>query len=544
MAVDWLDFCVAIDSIPGGASCGPDGLSAIIMKKGKVPISRMLCKIFRTSLDTGKIPIMLKSAFISGIHKGGSRSAPVNYRPISLTSHAVKSMERVLRKVLVNYLDYNLKLDPNQHGSRAGRSTLSQLLQHHDEILSALENGENLDCVYLDFSKAYDKVDHGILLHKLRAIGITGKLGRWIANFLSERKQQVLVKGRKSEVAILKSGVPQGSVLGPLMFLLFIGDISKDVTASTLIYVDDAKVKDPIRKIEDVENFQDNLDKIYSWAHNNNMQFNGDKFLLLRYGKNRKIHEETVYFTSEMENVIDQTNQCRDLGVIMEETASFDAHIDKVCKKVRQKCGWLFRTFYSRNPAFLRHMWNTIIQPHIDYCSQLWAPQEGGQLEKIERLFKNFTSKIPGLKNLSYWERLKEIKLNSMQRRFERYKIIYMWKIRQCLVPNCGVNFTETEDKGVQAMVRNLKPFARKLRADSFQESGAILFNCIPKHLRNLKKIGLDEFKEKLDAFLTKIPDHPKIDGLIPVPLDPTTVRHSNSLSHQVQHQARWGTQD
>ena len=113
------------------------------------------------------MPNILKSAYISGIHKGGSRVIPVNYRPISLTSHIVKTMERVMRKALVSYIEYYNMFDPHQHGSRAGRSTLSQLLQHQDEIISALEEGENLDYIYLDFSKAYDKVDHGILLHSL-----------------------------------------------------------------------------------------------------------------------------------------------------------------------------------------------------------------------------------------------------------------------------------------------------------------------------------------------------------------------------------------
>ena len=117
-----------------------------------------------------------------------------------------------------------------------------------------------------------------------------------------------------------------------------------------------------------------------------------------------------------------------------------------------------------------------------------------------------------------------------------------MWKIKKGLVPNCGVIFTETEEKGVQVTIRPLKPFARELRKTSFQESGAILFNCIPKDLRSMKNVDLDQFKDKLDCFLTNIPDQPKIDGLLPVSLDPTSVMHSNSLPHQVRHQARWGT--
>ena len=213
-------------------------------------------------------------------------------------------MERVLRRALVGYLELYNKLDPQQHGSRAGRSTLSQLLQHQDEILSALEEGANLDCIYLDFSKAYNKVDHGILLHKLKAMGISGKVGRWIMNFLLDRRQQIIVNGSKSSISFLRSGVPQGSVLGPMLFLLFIGDISKDVSASTLVYVDDSKVKDKIHTEEDVSKLQDNLDKIYLWERENNIKFNGDKFQILRYGRNKDIIEDTCYFTGNMDFII------------------------------------------------------------------------------------------------------------------------------------------------------------------------------------------------------------------------------------------------
>ena len=460
----------------------------------------------------------MKSADVTGIHKGGSRANPANYRPISLTSHIMKSMERVLRRALVGYLELYNKLDPQQHGSRAGRSTLSQLLQHQDEILSALEEGANLDCIYLDFSKAYDKVDHGILLHKLRAMGISGKIGRWIMNFLLQRRQQVLVNRNKSSISYPRSGVPQGSVLGPMLFLLFIGDISKGISASTLVYVDDSKVKDQIKTEEDVEKLQNNLNLIYQWEERNNMKFNGDKFQLVRYGQNQEIKENTCYFTGDMEYIIAEVESCRDLGVTIENSAKFDLHIEQVCKKVRQKCGWVLRTFYSRDQQFLRHMFNTLIQPHIDYCSQLWTPEEGPQLDKVEKLLKNFTSKIPAVKELPYWERLRSLKMNSEQRRLERYKVIYTWKILQGMVPNCGIEVSESNERlgrrcKIPKLQKKATPAVQKLRDTSFQVSGPKLFNCLPKWLRNKRSLTIDEFKEKLDSILAKVPDEPRIGG-------------------------------
>ena len=232
--------------------------------------------------------------------------------------------------------------------------TLSQLLKHQDEILQALENGDNI-------SKAYDKVDHGILLHKLRKLGISGNLGRWIMSFLTGRRQEVLVRGHKSRSSILISGVPQGSVLGPLLFLIFIGDISDGVSAVTLVYVDDSKVKDRVTSEADVEKLQTNLDKIYEWENKKNMKFNGGKFQVVRYGRNQVLKEETMYFTGGMESVIEEVENVRDLGVILTNDARFDAQVEQVCKKSTQKAGWILRTFFSRNSSFMRQIFNCLV---------------------------------------------------------------------------------------------------------------------------------------------------------------------------------------
>ena len=523
-------------------------ISAIMMKQARIPISRMLCKLFKSSLQTGEIPKILKLAFIVPIHKGRSRAETVNFRPISLTSHVMKAFERVMRRTLVNFLEINMKIDPKQHGSRAGRSTLSQLLQHQDEILSALENGENIDSIYLDFSKAYDKVDHGILVHKLRALGITGKMGRWILSFLTRRYQVVLVEGRKSKFSLLISGVPQGSVLGPLLFLIFIGDIGDGVTASVLIYVDDSKVKDKVNTEEDVEKLQSNLNKIFLWEKTNNMKFNGGKFQILRYGPNKELKENTLYFTGEMIDVIEQVSQVKDLGIILTDDGKFEEQIEIAAKKARQKCGWLLRSFYTRNETFLRQMFNTLVQPHLDYCSQLWSPQEGQHLDKMESVLRNFTRKITTLKQLNYWERLEKLKLNSEERRMERYKIIYTWKILEDLVPNCGIQKIESEGQnehhGRLCQIPKKKTKVQSIqtmREASFQVTGPKLFNKLPKSLRNLSKCGPDEFKKELDEFLSFVPDEPKCPGLTPTAVNPVTAQASNSLLHQVDWARREG---
>ena len=380
-------------------------------------------------------------------------------------------------------------------------------------------------------------------MHKLRALGITGKLGRWILVFIRNRRQVVMVRGRSSMESILKSGVPQGSVMGPLLFLIFISDLGEGVDASVLIYIDDSKVKKAVKNEESVEDLQENLDKIYNWEQQNNMKFNGGKFQVLRYGPNKLLKENTSYFTGNMEDVIDQVNNVKDLGVILSDNAKFEDQIEKVCKKARQKSGWVMRTFFSRDPEFMRHMYNTLVQPHLDYCSQLWAPQEGKQMENIENVLRNYSSRIPRLQNQNYWERLKTLKLNSMQRRIERYKIIYTWKVLEGLVPNCGIESMKSERRGRLCQVPRHKSqvtSVQSLRESSFQINGPKLFNELPRDLRKKTKCGVEEFKMILDEFLQKIPDQPKCPGLTPVAQKPDAT-HSNSLLYQLAWARREG---
>ena len=263
---------------------------------------------------------------------------------MSLTSHVVKTLERVLRKQIVNYLEGNNLMDPDQHGSRRNRSCLSQLLEHHDEVLKMMEQGENVDVIYADFAKAYDKIDHFKMLEKMKnQFGIGGKIGNWIKNFLHNRKQQVLIQETASEESKVLSGSIQGSVLGPVLFLMYIRDIYELVTSNTKIFVDDKKIKDSIKNETDVEKLQENLDKLFEWQADNNMLFNGSKFQILRYGSNEELKTDTLYFTDNTENIIERFSSLRDLGVILSDDGKFDSHIEKVSKTVRQKVGCILR---------------------------------------------------------------------------------------------------------------------------------------------------------------------------------------------------------
>ena len=537
---DYMDVRDAIDQLSVNAAAGPDGVPAILLKEARDNLSEPLTLIWTNSLNTGEIPEIFKMAFITPVLKPGApKSETSSYRPVSLTSHLIKTFERVLKKVLQNHLEVTLALNDQQHGFRSRRSCLSQLLSHYNEILKGMEEGGNVDTVYLDFSKAFDKVDIGILCHKMRELGIHGNLAIWIFNFLTNRKQAVIANGAKSSESNVSSGVPQGTVLGPLLFLIMINDIDKEVSESIIsIFADDTRLTKVINEEEDLELFQDDLEKLYKWAAENNMAFNGSKFEVLRYGFNEDLKCVSNYMTPGAEDTIDVKSVLRDLGIMMNDQATWKDHIDKVCSQVNQKAGWVLRTFRCRTTSFLKQMWKSLIQGHIDYCSQLWQPLQSGDLQRIENLQKTYTKKIPQVRDINYWERLKVLKMNSQQRRFERYRILYTWKILEGLAPNCGVVESTTDRAGRQCSVPTLKTKSRQkiktLRNQSFQVNGPQLFNTLPKYIRNMSNCSVTDFKEKLDQYLTVIPDQPLIGNLIPATCDLYSLSPSNSLIDQI----------
>ena len=266
-----------------------------------------------------------------------------------------------------------------------------------------------------------------------------------------------------------------------------------------------------------------------------NMEFNGSKFELLRYGSNQLVKENTTYFTPHYEDIIGEKENLRDLGIIMSSDCSFSSHVEAVCGKVRKKSGWIMRTFFSRKTHIMKFLWKTLVQGYIDYCSQLYFPTKAADMEKIENLQRIYTRNIPEVRNLNYWQRLAHLKIYSQERRMERYRAMYVWKILEGITPNCGLEETTSERRGREVKINIAKGSGKikSIREGSFKIHGARLFNSLPKHIRNLTKVSTDEFKESLDQYLQLLPDEPKLPGYIPSACNQVNANPSNSIIDQ-----------
>ena len=238
-----------------------------------------------------------------------------------------------------------------------------------------------MDLLFLDFEKAFDKVDHGILCHRLKEKGISNNTGKWIYDFLKDRFQIVVANGKMSRREPITSGVPQGSVLGPILFLLLIdsiGDIDQNITMAC--FADDSKLFHSINSIEDAEYFQYCIEKLDNWQKVNNMSFNNGKFQLIQYGKNLNMRSDYNYLSPDYSAVIGPSTVVRDLGVQVNSSLNFSDHIEYIYKKAKQRINMVLQTFSNRSSIFMKFYWKTYVQPILDYASQVWAPIEGGLL--------------------------------------------------------------------------------------------------------------------------------------------------------------------
>jgi hypothetical protein len=269
-------------------SPGSDNLHPKLLFELRDQLVGPLTRLFRKSLVTGVVPYEWKDARVSPLFKKGKRDKPENYRPVSLTSIIGKIFEAIIKDNIVEHLEKYKILNSSQHGFTKGKSCLTNILSFMESVTSKIDEGNPVDIVYLDFAKAFDKVPHVRLVNKLEAHGISGLVLNWVRHWLSNRRQKVCINNEESDWRNVSSGVPQGSLLGPVLFLIYINDLDNAIVSKLGKFADDTKLCQSVRNKEDIESLQRDLDVLHEWSVEWQMSFNVDKCVVMHVGHNNK----------------------------------------------------------------------------------------------------------------------------------------------------------------------------------------------------------------------------------------------------------------
>jgi hypothetical protein len=377
----------ALRDLDVSKSKGPDVLSPFFLKMCADELSYPICCIFNRSLSAGVFPDRWKLSHVTPVFKSGSRVIAGNYRGIAILPTIAKLFECIICSILTEH--FNGYISSRQHGFMKGRSTETNLVEFAQTGLDVIESGNQLDVVYTDFSKAFDRVSHSILIAKLERMGLHSSLLAWIRSYLVGRRQFVLMGGSRSRVFSVATGVPQGSHMGPLLFLLFVNDIIGRVKYSKcLMYADDLKVFLPISSVRDCSYLQRDLDSLFSWCQVNRLALNLSKCKTMSF--RRRINP--ILFEYEIDGVtLDRVNRMSDLGILFDEKMIFSSHIECIVTKAFSRIGFMKRICRQfDDPYCLKSIYCALIRSVLEYGSTVWSPGYAVHADRIESIQKKF----------------------------------------------------------------------------------------------------------------------------------------------------------
>ena len=394
---------------------GPDGIHPVVLRSCAPCLSKPLTMIFQQSIKNGIVPTDWKRANVTPIYKKGCKSDALNYRPISLTSVACKVLERLVRKHVITHLESSNYLSKQQHGFRSGMSCLTQLLEYLCDVEDAIDEGTSIDTIYLDYSKAFDSVPHCHLLAKLHAAGVHGQLYNWIRDFLTGRKQRVCIQDVCSSWRPVWSGVPQGSVIGPTLILLYVNYLLDGLQSDGKLFADDAKIYRQIKGIEDRQQLQDDLDKLQDWSSMWLLKFNESKCKVVNFGTN---NPKYGYRLGGVE--LAHSEQEKDLGVIITSDLKPSAQVAKAAAAANSMLGRIRKTFTCLNAETLPLLYKALVRPRLEYAIQARSPYLKKDILMLEKIQRRATKLIPSLSHMPYEERIKALSNNARGKKNSR----------------------------------------------------------------------------------------------------------------------------
>ena len=403
---------------------GPDTVNPRMLKECAELVSQPLLMIFTGSLSSGYLPKDWRRANITPIFKKGCRTDPLNYRPVSLTSVVSKVLEKLIREKIVMFLESTDYFSTNQHGFRSGKSCLTQMLEYLNDIEDIVDEGNCADAIYLDCRKAFDTVPHKHLMTKLENAGIQGHLLNWITNFLINREQRVVINGNQSTWLKVGSGVPQGSVLGPTLFLIYINDLLDNLNFKGKLFADDAKIYGRVNSVHDRAMLQDDLNKLNEWSMKWLLQFNKEKCKVMHIGKSNP------GFSYDLGgSTLQKTKREKDLGVLITDDLKSADQVASAAAAANSMIWRIRKTFTCLDEHTLPALYKALVRPRMEFAVQAWSPHLRKDINQLEKVQRRATKLIPSLASLPYEARLKKLNLTTLEDRRQRGDMIEAFKI-------------------------------------------------------------------------------------------------------------------
>ena len=361
---------------------GPDLIPNRILKDCCVELAPILTQIYKKSLREGRLPQEWLSANVTAIFKKGARHEASNNRPVSLTSVTCKIFEHVLFSQIMRHYTRHKFINPLQHGFQKGLSCKTQLATTVDQLQKRLDDKQQVDLIILDFQKAFDKVPHRHLLHKLHESGIHGQLHEWLTCYLTERTQRVIVDGCESTEDRVMSGVPQGTVLGPLMFLTYINDITCGINGQMRLFADYALLYYPVRTIADGASLQHDLHTLHRWSKSWKMAFNGKKCHVMHVTRNRNI--TNCSYTLGQDKLTPVSHHPY-LGVELDDHLNWKEQTARVRSKGVRMLNMVRRNFTrGTTPTIRCEIYKSLVRPSMEYGSIVWDPHQLTRIKTLE----------------------------------------------------------------------------------------------------------------------------------------------------------------
>ena len=420
-----------LQSLNVAKASGQDGISARMLKATAVEIAPSIAKLFNVSIQSGRPPAAWKSANVVPIPKKQGAKSPNEFRPISLLPVISKVPEKHLHFLISDHVSEHCPLSDCQWGFQAGKSTVAALLSTTQDWFQLLGKGKEVEAVFFDFQKAFDTVPHQPLIDKLCKLGLNPQIVKWVRNYLTNRSQKVVVNGVLSLPMRVASGVSQGSILVPLLFLIFIDDISGvniSDGSKIVLYADDILLYRPITSPEDLQHLQHDVDKLQAYATTNYMKFNESKCKFMLVSR-KKRHIDPVPSIHLNGSPLQNIPTFKYLGLIISSDLCWSSHIDNICSKAKRILGLIYRRFYRHsNEQTLRQLYLSIVRPHLEYATQVWSPYMHKDIMMLERTQLFACKMCTRTWDSSYDELLKRLHLLTLEQRRLHLSLCFMYR--------------------------------------------------------------------------------------------------------------------